>query len=113
RRGLSGGQMKVGACRDRRAAARAARLERLFAAEHVPDGDQDLARHRGLCWVGRAGALLDVAVLPDSALRARQTTDVEAVQADELTRPGRLDVSLGLWQGGSALVAGGVASDQR
>src|SRR6186997_2339752 len=61
RRGPSGGQMKVGACRDRIGAAlRAARLERLVARENVPCRDQDLARDRALGRVALAGALLDI-----------------------------------------------------
>jgi hypothetical protein len=42
----------------------AAGLEGLFAAEHVPAGDQDLARDRRLGRVGLAGARLDVSVEP-------------------------------------------------
>src|ERR687891_152670 len=43
--GPSGGQKAAGACRDR-IVARAAGLEGLFAAEHVPAGDQHLAGDR-------------------------------------------------------------------
>src|ERR1044071_8403685 len=60
--GPSGGQMKVGACRDRAVAtAGAAALERLVAGEDVPGGDQHLARDGGLAGVGLALPRGDVA----------------------------------------------------
>src|SRR5687767_14405166 len=61
--GPSGGQSQAGACRDGGAAG-AARggLEGLVAGEHVPGGDQDLARDRGLGGVAVAGAASDVGV---------------------------------------------------
>src|SRR3954466_9488166 len=55
--GPSSGQKRRGACRGRRlAAAWAAGLERLVAREHVPGGDQDLARD------GRLGGVAAVAL---------------------------------------------------
>jgi hypothetical protein len=59
--GPSGGQKAEGAGRDRIGAG-AVRFEGLFAAEHVPAGDQDLARDRRLGRVRLAGARLDVRV---------------------------------------------------
>jgi hypothetical protein len=62
-KGPSGGKSQAGACRDRGARGGARRgLEGLVAGEHVPGGDQDLARDRGLGGVGVAGAAGDVAV---------------------------------------------------
>src|SRR6266516_4557414 len=62
-KGPSGGQSHAGACRDRGAPGGArGGLEGLVAGEHVPGGDQDLARHRGLGGVGVTGAASDVDV---------------------------------------------------
>src|SRR6266540_531329 len=60
-RGRSGGQSQAGACRDRGAGRGSGRgLEGLVAGEHVPGGDQDLARDRGPGGVRVAGAATDV-----------------------------------------------------
>src|SRR6266516_1967688 len=61
--GPSGGQSKAGACRDKGVAG-AARcgVEGLVAGEHVPGGDQDLARDGCLGGVAVAGAGDDVGV---------------------------------------------------
>src|ERR687895_2380778 len=68
--GPSGGQMKVGACRDRiGAAVAAAGLEGLLAREHVPGGDQHLARDGGLAGVGLALALCGLAIEPVPGVR--------------------------------------------
>src|SRR6266498_4852729 len=62
-KGPSGGQSQAGACRDRGARRGSGRgLEGLVAGEHVPGGDQDLARDRGLGGVRVAGAATDVEV---------------------------------------------------
>src|SRR5215211_6749741 len=61
--GPSGGQSQAGACRDRVARGRSGGgLEGFVAREHVPGGDQDLARDRGLGRVVVAGAAADVEV---------------------------------------------------
>src|SRR5438876_3157352 len=59
-KGPSGGQSQAGACRDRGGSGGG--LEGLVAEEHVPGGDQDLARDRGLGGVGVPGAAADVEV---------------------------------------------------
>jgi hypothetical protein len=64
-KGPSGGQSQAGACRDRGTLGGArGRLEGLVAGEHVPGGDQDLARDRdrGLGGVVVVGAAADVGV---------------------------------------------------
>src|SRR5215207_11495932 len=62
-KGPSGGQSQAGACRDRAApGGSGGGLEGLVAGEHVPGGDQDLARDRGLGGVVVAGAVTDVEV---------------------------------------------------
>src|SRR6266508_4700843 len=62
-KGPSGGQSQAGACRDGVAPGRSrGGVEGLVAGEHVPGGDQDLARDRGLGRVAVAGAGADVEV---------------------------------------------------
>src|ERR687887_235247 len=62
-KGPSGGQSQAGACRDRGAPGRSGGgLEGFVAGEHVPGGDQDLARDRRLGGVVVAGAAADVEV---------------------------------------------------
>src|SRR5215211_885026 len=66
-KGPSGGQSQAGACRDRAApGGSGGRIEGLVAGEHVPGGDQDLARDRGLGGVGvtRAASDLEVELVP-------------------------------------------------
>src|SRR5206468_7792766 len=66
-KGPSGGQSQVGACRDRVARGRSwGGLERFVAGEHVPGGDQDLARDRGFggVVVARAAADVEVELVP-------------------------------------------------
>jgi hypothetical protein len=61
--GPSGGQSQVGACRDKGARrGSGCGLEGFVAGEHVPGGDQDLARDGGLGGVAVAGAAADVEV---------------------------------------------------
>src|SRR5215218_414521 len=66
--GPSGGQKAAGAGRDKFSVG-VAGLEGLFAAEHVPAGDQDLAGDGGLGRVRLAGARLDVRVEPVPGVR--------------------------------------------
>src|SRR4029453_19565889 len=66
--GPSGGQKGAGAGRDK-ISARAVRLEGLFAAEHVPRGDQDLAGDRRFGRVRLAAARLNVRVEPVPGVR--------------------------------------------
>jgi hypothetical protein len=62
-KGPSGGQSLGGACRDRGAAGDArGGVEGLVAGEHVPGGDQDLARDRGFGGVGVTRPTTDVEV---------------------------------------------------
>ena len=61
-KGPSGGQSQAGACRDRSGAGSWRGLEGFVAGEHVPGGDQDLARDRGFRGVVVAGAAADVEV---------------------------------------------------
>src|SRR6266511_4524831 len=62
-KGPSGGKAQAGACRDRVARGGSGRgREGFVAGEHVPGGDQDLARDRGLGRVVVAGATADVEV---------------------------------------------------
>src|SRR5918995_7528752 len=65
-KGPSGGQSKAGACRDRGGAGSWRGLEGLVAGEHVPGGDQDLARDRclGGVVVARAAADVEVELVP-------------------------------------------------
>src|SRR5215211_8400813 len=61
--GPSGGQSQAGACRDRAAlGGSGGRVEGLVAGEHVPGGDQDLARDRGLGRVAVTRPATDVEV---------------------------------------------------
>src|SRR5437588_12550431 len=61
--GPAGGQSLVGACRDRGVAgASGGRLEGLVAGEHLPGGDQDLARDRSRGGVGVTRPAADVEV---------------------------------------------------
>src|SRR6266545_2642948 len=69
-RGPSGGQSQAGACRDRVTPGRSGGgVGGLVAGEHVPDGDQDLARDRRLGRVAVAGAGADVEVEPVPGVR--------------------------------------------
>src|SRR2546426_6203048 len=61
-KGPSGGQSQAGACRDRSGAGSWRGLEGFVAREHVPGGDQDLARDRGFRGVVVAGAAAYVEV---------------------------------------------------
>src|SRR6266550_1038980 len=62
-KGPSGGQSQAGACRDRGApGGSGGGVEGLVAGEHVPGGDQDLARDRGLGGVGVTGPTTNVEV---------------------------------------------------
>src|SRR5204862_2747150 len=62
-KGPSGGQSQAGACRDRGALGGArGGVGGFVAGEHVPGGEQDLARDRGLGGVVVAGAAADVGV---------------------------------------------------
>ena len=66
-KGPSGGQSQAGACRDRGGRGGARRgLEGFVAGEHVPGGDQDLARDRGFggVVVARAAADVEVELVP-------------------------------------------------
>src|SRR5215207_1084804 len=65
-KGPSGGQSQAGACRDRSGAGSWRGLEGFVAGEHVPGGDQDLARDRGFrgVVVARAAADVEVELVP-------------------------------------------------
>src|SRR6266508_6862218 len=64
-KGPSGGQSQAGACRDTGApGGSGGGLEGLVAGEHVPGGEEDLARDRGFGRVAVTGAAADVEVEP-------------------------------------------------
>src|SRR6266566_7007147 len=65
-KGPSGGQSQAGACRDRGGAGSWRGFEGFVAGEHVPGGDQDLARDRGFrgVVVARAAADVEVELVP-------------------------------------------------
>src|SRR5437667_2988142 len=65
-KGPSGGQSQAGACRDRSGAGSWRGFEGFAAGEHVPGGDQDLARDRGFrgVVVARAAADVEVELVP-------------------------------------------------
>ena len=65
-KGPSGGQSQAGACRDRGGVGSWRGFEGFVAGEHVPGGDQDLARDRGFrgVVVARAAADVEVELVP-------------------------------------------------
>src|SRR6266571_8599257 len=65
-KGPSGGQSQAGACRNRGGAGSWRGFEGFVAGEHVPGGDQDLARDRGFrgVVVARAAADVEVELVP-------------------------------------------------
>jgi hypothetical protein len=90
--GPSGGQKAERACRDKMGVG-VARLEGLFAAEHVPAGDENLAGDGRLGRVGLAGPRLDVRVRRCRGFVSRQAPWAASTAAKRSVREPAFDSS--------------------